>query len=299
MVDDAEVFVKTGNSEEKLTGYIFSSETPGVFALYAKFHDIKSESVTVTVSPVLFVKQSVALEAVATWCGYSPQMMTIFNSIHESPLSDRILTVSLHRVGSGLKSSDIDAEALMAENGVTGIPFGIMDFERRLYRNLYDIESSYDVLAINYPVTSGIAVSSRKTDNSIDVELKVKANEAGEYRVGAIIVEDNVVKTQIIYVDGNHENVFYNDSFVHHGLATFIMPGTTVTMGKYLGNIGVTKEVKETFSVSLNRNVVNRTVNYSNCRVVAYVLKRYGDKFYINNAISCPINGSVDYRYAD
>jgi hypothetical protein len=68
---------------------------------------------------------------------------------------------------------------------------------------------------------------------------------------------------------------------------------------KSYGNEMNGEEATETISIPLDKIVTKRTVNYSNCRVIAYVLKKSGANFYINNTASCPVNGSTDYNYED
>ena len=296
-VDDGEVFVKSANGDQKLVGNMFSTGLFNTYTFYAKYQDLRSSDVTVRVLKTPFIKRSVAMEAVATWCGYSPEMMAIFHTIHQSDNAKRILTISLHRPTSELASLDVSGDELMEMFNVTGIPLGIMDFERRLFRNVDDFVNSYLVLEQKHLVTSGVAITSRLNSQSIDVTLRIKANDVGNYSVGAIIVEDNVIHGQTIYPDGVTTKKYIDISFDHHGLATFIMPGTHLYPGKLLGSLGGGKEETVSFSINLNRKVVDRIVNYSNCRVVAYVLKNEGSKYFINNAATCPVNGSVDYNH--
>ena len=296
-VNDAEVFVKSASGDQKLVDNRFSADIYDTYTFYAKFQDVKSADINVKVNKAAFKKRTCAMEAVATWCGFSPQMMEIFNAIHESSISERILTVTLHRTTSELVSLDVNGNALMSLFNITGVPLGVMDFDRRLLRNMEDFENSYLVLRQGRPVTSGVAITSQKNGDKIDVTLKVKANETGDYSIGAIIVEDNVVHGQLVFPDNDKSRSYTDYHFVHHGLATYIMPGTSLYPGQLIGSLGGGRESTVSFSIDLNRKVVDRTVNYSNCRVVAYVMKKDGSKYFINNAASCSINGSIGYNH--
>ena len=296
-VDDGEVYVRNAYGDQILPGNRFSTGVFDTYTFYARFQDVKSGNVSVVVYKTPFVKQSVVMEVVATWCGFSAEMMEICRNIHESDISERILPVSLHRPTSGLVSLDIDADALLTMFNQTGIPLGVMDLDRRLFRNINDFENSHVVMKQIHPVTSGVAITSQQNEYSINVTLRVKANEAGNYSVGAMIVEDNVVKGQTIYPGGDKTKSYTDQSFVHHGVATYIMPNSSIYPGILLGSIGGGREITRTFSIDLNRKVVDRTVNYDNCRVVAYVMKFEGSKYYINNSATCPVNGSVGYNH--
>ena len=157
---------------------------------------------------------------------------------------------------------------------------------------------NYQIMKANHPAKAGVAINSQIVDNQINVSLKIKVNETNEYRVGAIIVEDDIVKRQVIYPNNSKENAYWDDNFLHHSIATYIMPGTNVRQGKSLGIMKPGVEATEKFAIPLNKAIGNdRTVNYANCRVIAYVFIKEGNDFIVNNVTSCPLGGSVDYLY--
>ena len=298
-INNADIFLKGGEEDIKISDNKFSSNIQGTFLFYAQIGRTKSELVEINVQFVNFVKQSCAIEAVATWCGFSPQMIHAFHEVQRL-YSDIIQIVSIHRSTSYLGSTDINAEEFIEFFNSGATPFGIIDFDERLSRNAEAIRMSYTHMRYVHSVSSGIAIKSDIKDNSINVTLNVKVNETNEYKVCAIIVEDNVVEEQLVYLNNSHDDMMYDKNFVHHSVATYIMPNTNMLTGKSLGTVQKGSEVTESFSISLDKNVVKyRTVNPANCRVVAYILKKEGDKFYVNNATTCPVNGSVDYKYVE
>ena len=300
IINGADIYFKREAGDILINDNKFSSNIQGTFSFYAHFAETKSELTDITVHFVNFKKQSCAMEVVATWCGYSPQMINAFHQVHKL-YSDYIHIVSIHRSSSYLGSSDMKAEEFMNLYETSGTPFGIVDFEEEIsHRSAEGIASAQRHSAHMHPATSGIAITSQKTDNSINVTLKVKANEANEYNVCAIIVEDNIVKQQLIYLNNSKDNTVLDNNYVHHSVATYIMPNTNLYTGKPLGMLQEGSEVTETFSIPLDKVVTeDRIINHSNCRVVAYVLKKENGKFYINNSATCPINGSVGFRYEE
>lgn len=300
IIHDADIYLKRETQDIKVSDQKFFSNLQGIYSLYAQYKGTKSESLDITVNFVNFVKQSCAIGAFATWCGYSPQMQNAFHQV-QSMYSDQIQIISIHRPLSSLNSSDIDTDDfILLYNNSEETPFGIMDLDNKLSRKAESIYQTYQHMQYTHPVKSGIAVESQINNNSIDVTLKVRVNETDEYRVCAVIVEDGIIKRQITYVNNSQDNAVRDEEFVHNSVATYIMPGTNLYTGKTLGIIQPGNEATEKFSISLNKIVTDkRTVNHSNCRVVAYVLKKEDGKYYINNATSCPINGSVDYKYEE
>ncbi len=295
-VYDADIILKNATEEVAIEESRFSSNLQGVYTFYAKYGDIESEELKITVNKTPFFKQSCAMQVVATWCGYSPQMMNAFQQVYET-YSGHIQIISLHRSTSKLGSTEVDSEDFLEHYNETGIPLGIMDFERRLSRSAPFIYETHNTLKRLYPATSGIAIQSRKTENHIHVSLSVKANETNEYNVYAFIVEDNIIKKQLIYLNNSMDNSVWDDEYLHNGVAVYTMPEAKPYTGSSLGVIKEGQEAIKNFSVLLKTVTDHRTIDYSNCRVVAYVLKKHEGKWIINNAATCSIEGSVDYKY--
>ncbi|MDR3251337.1 MAG: Omp28-related outer membrane protein [Tannerella sp.] len=295
-IDDAVIYIKDYMALPP--GYKFSSFTPGTYIFYAQFGDIKSEDVVITVNSKFF-KQSVAMEAVATWCGYSPQMMQAFFSVHKNN-SDKVQIMSIHPYDSDLGSSDVKTEDFIDFYNIGSYPFGIVDLDEKLYsRTPEAVLSAHNRMKYIHPVAAGIAIESQKYDDNISITLKIKAYYTHEYSVCAVIVEDSIIKPQRIYPNNSMALAYYDSTFMHFGVATYTMPDAPITSGKSLGTIEAGQEVTESFSIATNRVVTSkRTINYSNCRVVAYIMRKEGDKYYINNANTCPVvDGYVDYKY--
>ena len=299
-INNADIYLKGGAQDTKLRENRFSSNLQGTFSFYAQYDGVKSRHTEVTVRFVNFIKQSCAMAVVATWCGFSPQMTDVFHDIRNR-YSNEIQIISLHRSSSSLASTDLNVDYFMNKGELTATPTGFIDLDRMLHsRTVESIRTSAQQMRYMHPVSSGVAVVSQVDDKNINVTLKVKANQTEEYSVCAIIVEDNVMMQQVIYLNNSKENSIRNDGYIHHSVATYLMPNTNMYTGKPLGIIQSGSEVTESFSIPLDKIVTKqRTINHSNCRVVAYVMKKEGDSYYINNVTTCPINGSVDYFYVE
>ena len=299
IIEDADIYLKGETDDIKISNNKFASNIEGSFSFYAQYADEKSELTEITVRFVNFVKQSCAMEIVATWCGYSPQMINAFHKVKEL-YSDQIQIISIHHSNSDLGSTDINAEDFMEQYVVNGTPYGIIDLDEVLSRSTEAIRVASQHMNHLHPARSGIAITSKKNDNNINVTLNIKVNKTDEYNVCAIIVEDNIVEEQTVYLNNSKDDVIHDKNFIHHSVATYIMPNTNLYTGKSLGTIQAGDEVTESFSIPLNKVISKyRSVKLSNCRVVAYTLKKDGDKYFINNTTTCSIDDSVDYIYED
>jgi len=300
-VNDAEIYQVGDIQDIRIDNQWFTSKVNGVYTFYALYSGVKSNIIHINVKPAQFLKRSVIMEAVATWCGFSPQMIMAFHEVR-AEYSDYIDIVSMHCHNSLLESTEIRGEELLSFMGREGTPFGFIDLFQQLTRTKDAIVRAYSDMKMIYPVTSSVAISSHTTTDSIIVKLKIKASQTNEYSVGAIIVEDNIVKRQRFYPDfQTHDNAYYDETFVHYGVATYQIPGTEFHTGVPLGVISEGNEASYSFSIPLDKTVTpDRTVNLNNCRVIAYVMKRnaaWENRLVVNNSASCPLNGSVDYQY--
>ena len=297
-IDDADIYLVNPGGDIKISNGKFSSNLMGSYSFYALYEDSKSEVVTIDVTFVNFIRQTCAMAFVATWCGFSPEYMECFNQIR-SLYSNQIQVILIHRSTSTLASTDIVPEDYLDANNITYTPYGIIDFREDLVRNVSRIYQAHRNIIQHYPAKSGIAITSQIKDNNMQVTLRIKVNETNEYSVGAIIVEDGVVRRQVVYYNNSHDDYEWKDNFVHYNVATYLMPGASIQSGKHLGLLQAGQEVTESFSIPVDKPVTTagRVVKNANCRVVAYVFKKEGDNYFINNATTCPINGSVDYKY--
>jgi len=301
---DVEIYLMSGDGDMKLPGNAFTSEEEGKFAFYAVCAGVRSvNSVEVSVIPASFAKQSVLFQFVASWCGYSPELLAATNEIFQY-YSNKINVVTMHPNNSTLGSKDINTSEYDAF-----IPFGTIDFLREpaVHRDAAGIRSVQKSIELMYPPVAGIAISSQHDGHTIDVTLKVKSKETNEYSVGAFIVEDNIVMPQRLYPTFiNTDGAYYIDDYVHFSIATYCLPDVYFKEGQSIGTVEYGTEKTFSFSVSMDKDISNppyntrKILNPDNCRVVAYVMKKnsyYG--WIVNNSATAPINGSVGYNYAD
>jgi len=295
---DAKIYYKSEVGEIALESKTFSSGTSGEFRFYAEYAGLRSPETMITVKTTKFFKQSIAFQTVATWCGYSPEMMYAFDEVKQK-YSTFINIMSMHLPSSQLYSSDFDTRPYIYEKtGNNSPPYGDIDFTTsgQIQRKADAIYTSYWGKSGTYPATSGIAIESRREGETLKLKLRVKAESTGEYNVMAIVVEDDAVMRQRLYPDFIHMIGDYVEDFVHQSVATFGLPGVDYRTGQSIGEIETGQEKTAEFSIMLNKDV-GRNVNLDNCRVIAYVLKPLGTSYTVNNSATCPLDGSVDYKY--
>ena len=241
-----------------------------------------------------FWHKSLGMRFTATWCGYCPMMATSFASaISQYP--NRIELLNLHPTSSNLGFNGTSKLENIFK--ITSFPTGMIDYRSSIanYSN-----SNYTTKVIldavketesNYPVKTGISFSSSVSGNTLNLNVKLYIKEKGDYKVTAVLLEDNIIG----YQNGGGDN--YNHSSIARVAITDIT-GDAVSTSE--DNKTVSKNYTATIPSSCDKN---------NLRVLVYVLRQYGSQtiirtadygdYYVDNAISAAVGTTQDLVFSD
>lgn len=240
-----------------------------------------------------FWHKSLGMRFTATWCGYCPNLATGF-SMAVSQYPDKIELLNLHPTTSDLGFSGTSALASIFK--ITGYPTGMIDYRKQIEKYASDYAATLVVNAVketesNYSVKTGISFSSSVSGNTLNLNLKLYIKEKGDYKVTAVLLEDDIIS----YQNGGGNN--YNHSSIAR------MAFTDIT-GDAFTTTSNNKTVKKSYSVTLPSSY-----NKDNLRILVYVLKQYGSQtvirtadygdYYVDNATSEAIGTTKDLIFAD
>lgn len=240
-----------------------------------------------------FWHKSLGMRFTATWCGYCPNLATGFaKAVSQYP--NKIEQLNLHPASSNLGFSG--TSALSNIFNVTGYPTGMIDYRSRIGNYASDDAATLVVDAVketekNYPVKTGISFSSSVSGSMLNLNVKLYIKEKGDYKVTAVLLEDNIIG----YQNGGGDN--YNHSSIARVAITDIT-GDAVSTSE--DNKTVSKNYTATIPSSCDKN---------NLRVLVYVLRQYGSQtiirtanygdYYVDNATSAAIGTTKDLIFAD
>ena len=240
-----------------------------------------------------FWHKSLGMRFTATWCGYCPNLATGFaKAVSQYP--NKIEQLNLHPASSNLGFSG--TSALSNIFNVTGYPTGMIDYRSRIGNYASDDAATLVVDAVketekNYPVKTGISFSSSVSGSTLNLNVKLYIKEKGDYKVTAVLLEDNIIG----YQNGGGDN--YNHSSIARVAITDIT-GDAVSTSE--DNKTVSKNYTATIPSSCDKN---------NLRVLVYVLRQYGSQtiirtanygdYYVDNATSAAIGTTKDLIFAD
>lgn len=241
-----------------------------------------------------FWHKSLGMRFTATWCGYCPNLATSF-AMAISQYPNKIEMLNLHPTSSNLGFSGTK----MMENifRITSYPTGMID-----YRSLIENYTSNDYTAKlivnavketenNYPTKTGISFTSSVSSSILNLNVKLYIKEKGDYKVTAVLLEDNIIDYQNGGVAG------YNHSSIARVAFTDIS-------GDAFSTTGNNKTVEKSYSVT-----IPSSYNKENLKILVYVLKQYGSQpiirtanygdYYVDNATSAAIGTTKDLIFID
>lgn len=240
-----------------------------------------------------FWHKSLGMRFTATWCGYCPNLATGFaKAVSQYP--NKIEQLNLHPASSNLGFSG--TSALSNIFNVTGYPTGMIDYRSRIGNYASDDAATLVVDAVketekNYPVKTGISFSSSVSGSTLNLNVKLYIKEKGDYKVTAVLLEDNIIG----YQNGGGDN--YNHSSIARVAITDITGDAVSTSEDYKT---VSKNYTATIPSSCDKN---------NLRVLVYVLRQYGSQtiirtadygdYYVDNAISAAVGTTQDLVFSD
>lgn len=214
-----------------------------------------------------FKHRSLAMRITADWCHNCPYMASSFEYA-KSLFAGDLEIVSIHDDGN-LKFAD--SYVYRSRMNVTGYPTGVVDsragipnytsssFTGNIVKNVVDETVSA------YPTKTGIAVSSAVEGRIVTAEVKIYAKEADDYKVYALLLEDD----HIGYQSGVGNN------YEHDHVARMQLSSAYGDQMKI--------EADNTVWTKTYNATVPQEYDLSKMKVLVYVEKPYGSQTIVEN----------------
>ena len=315
--------------ETLLEGNTFTSTVKGTHTIWASYGTLESNDVSINVvttppaAPAApedtnpektnFKRRVLLTQFTGTGCGYCPLMM---NALHSAlqVYGDNIVIAAAHLYNEKDPAYLFEAQTLDNAMSIFDFPNLVADLDKTtrntdpFYSNVKrTIDSSFNRVAVK----GGIAANSQysATYEYINVNVLVKANETTEFRVGAWLLEDGIYGKQAVYSDPYSETgsliqplegVDFNTHNNCIRLADSKLTSTDYS-GFSLGTIEAGKTASREFVFRLKANGEGSATkwNHNNLRVIVFISTKEGNNWYVNNVITVPKDGSVDFEYTE
>lgn len=283
----------------------FTTRTPGQHNFYATYNGKKSNVLSINAleyavpavpadtdpSNTSFRKRVFLTQFTSTGCTFCPTVVSMLRELsRDSVYSEKFVLAASHADMSEGPYADDPASFPGVMNFMTA--FGVMGFPT-LSADFGDILGAYNISVLkalvdgyygNGIASAGLAVNSEVQDNVLVARTAVKAGEAGNYRVGAMLLEDGIYGKQTSAPDESYNT--------HDNCIRIIDAGTTY-MGHSVGKLSAGNVAEHIFTF---RNI-DSDWNLDKCKMLFYVTSSVGNIQVVNNAIVVPLGKSAGFEY--
>lgn len=328
------VFYDGDNNPLDLPDLKFTAKKAGEYVIWANYGTYESNEITIKALDIPvpatpadpepastdFKAKVLMMEFTTTGCSYCPNMkLLLHNALEDASVADKVVLTACH---SGLVGSKPDPAYIRTTIddfcAITGFPS--VNFDLYHSFNNYNVGKSEMQTMINdfhsskEDEAAGIAVNSILDGGKLTFKATVKAAVEGEYRVGALLLEDGIYAVQ----SGGSAQEWMN---THDGVVRYIdskysnASGKEQYFGHLVGKIAKGKTADCVFDWDLDKIWSDGTYNgelyggvpwsefvMDNLHLVVFVSTMTTDDkgnqyYYVNNVIDCPVNGMTPYEY--
>lgn len=317
---------------EALDSPVFVPAEAGIYKIWANYGTENSNEITITAISVpvpaspedlkpeatSFVPRVLLSQFTGTGCGNCPRMMKLLHGddglsgvLHDSEIGEQVVWVSVH----SFNENDLAFYngTYPTKLGCTGYPCGNVDYsittDFSAHKDYNTPKSFKDnlikpLLSEKASTACGISVSSSMAEGQIVMKATVKAAEDNEYRIGAFLLQDDIKEKQ-----SGADKTWMN---THNACVRYVDAGGRNDFnGHKLGEIkqGKTAEFLyiwdlETIWSEMQGNIFwdgkSTFLAGENLRLVVFVVSpNASGNYYINNVVEAPVNGTVQFDYAE
>ncbi len=225
----------------------------------------------VTEDVVTYPRNSLCYKFTGSWCVNCPYMTNAIDAANEE-LDGKIIVAAIHSEQTPdlvAKFESEDGNEILDDWKVVALPTAIVDLRDNCSQDPNAFIRAYERSEESYPSTAKIVVASDVVDGDAHIEVDVEFGASGNYRIGVIIVENNI---EAAGTEGSFDGLY------HHVVRDFV----TDVDGDALGKKDLGDSVSEDYIYS-----VKDGENVDNMEVIVFVSKDYGaNDFYVSSVES-------------
>lgn len=296
----------------------FKSDELGVFEFYAMVGTKNSDydnplRITVTEQAVPkapadpqpenlnFHRRSLLMQYTGTGCGWCPEMIYAIRQLYlDEDTADKFVLAAIHNYGSANDPMQIEKPYSNLGNMMmpgVGWPQTITDFYvANDIRDQAILKATFLQAQTTLGTQAGISVATTYSNGSVVALVRVKANTENDFRVGAWLVEDDVVAEQA----NNSANTYpySEEDFNTHEAAVRIADSNRSSSnftGYDLGTLKAGEYGDYLFTMTVKDGWVA-----DNCRLVVFATSKVDGSYYVTNVIETEsLNDIVEIQYAE
>lgn len=276
-------------------------------ALTAVDFAIPSRAIDPQPSNTSFNKRMFVTQFTGTECGYCPFFIAALHTLSEdAEYNDKYVLAAIHTYSSSDPMYPIDYSDIAGSFGVSSYPAVICDMRTSLGNNGYERNLQQLRNQINQSTSevakAGISAKIDYADGLIVAHATVKAAEAGNYRIGAWLVEDGIYGMQ--YNNGcKVDGVDFNTHESAVRIADSKPEGSNNYSGHNLGTLAAGETADYVFVMEMKEdgaNIDNPKKHWKseNCRLVFFVTVESANGIYVTNVVENEsLTQTITYDY--
>ena len=244
-----------------------------------------------------FYHRSVGFRFTATWCQYCPAMTEEWEYAKEL-LGDKFQIAAFHPTSSDLGFSG--TPKMESAYHITSYPSGIVDSRAEIIGGT-SIKPVTEETAKAYGTSSGIEFESTVNGNTVGLDVRLYIHEKGDYKVTALLLEDNIISGQ------QDERYGYRSDFKHNNIVRLAF--SEVTGDKF------TLDSDNSIVPFEYSGEIPSQCRKENLRILVYVERGYGGlqkvnavpgvsyvdftDYFVDNANTAPLGQKAEITFDD
>lgn len=240
-----------------------------------------------------FVHRVLFTQFTGTWCGYCPYMIAAFHHMLENTeYNNKFVHTAIH---------DSDKFKVVLPDGKTELskklyngdyPYVRVNLTSGIQNSTTEVNIAYLKAAVDNTLMTqpraGIAARTEIKGNMLLVRSSVKVSHAGEYFIGAWLVESGMYAQQSNYTNINEDYLDY-----HENVVRIADSNTTNFMGHSMGIIGKGERADHLFVMQLDPSW-----KVENCHLVLFVSTVQNNTLTVTNATQTKsLTSGVEFEY--
>ncbi|MBP3439886.1 MAG: Omp28-related outer membrane protein [Tidjanibacter sp.] len=253
---------------------------------------IPSRAIDSDPSNTNFSKRMFVTQFTGTECGYCPFFIAALHTLADDPeYGDKFVLAAVHTYSTTDPMYPQEFNDIDRVFGVNGYPTIICDMKTSLNNNGYETNMKLLRNQINTSLDeaakAGISAKINYEDGLVVARVSVKAAEAGNYRVGAWLVEDGIHAMQ--YNNGCKVDIDFSTHEAAVRIADSKPDGERHYAGHSLGSMAAGDIADYVFVMNLKQSgdVENPKTHWvaENCRLVFFVTAESAEGTYVTNVV--------------
>lgn len=291
---------------------VFTTTTPGVYTFWASYKTLSTEKITIKAisakipsltgdpkpSSTSFHKRVLITQYTGTGCGWCPYMINVLRAFNADPENkDKSVLTVLHSYND--EDPMYLATALNTAMNISAYPSVNFNLLKSSKLSLMYQDADAELQIRFQPAfdaqyakkaKAGISVASLIDGNQLVLNIEIKAAEAGEYKVAAWLLEDNIKAQQL------NNGASSEEGFTNHNNAIRAIAGQTglTDFFGYGGELKKQGKYRQLYLFELDETWKQEDLHFA--VMVSY---RESTGYEVTNVIDCIPGETYPYEYTE